>query len=387
MAKASSTRKRGSTREDRGDVVAVAIPTFSQGMEIWRGIQEVFLTAGGPVKLAHPNYDSNLAERLDAIPNLAGLIIFAADDKLETSISNLKVPCINVSGRLPKSRFHRVRVDERETGRCAARYLLDAGYEEAVAYISAQEAEFDRKRLQAFTTELAAQAPQIPVTIRDPQNSRALAALKKAQRPTLVLASLFNVAVGILDWVDAHSAEIKTDIGLLCLDDPHGSVAWRPGVEISAVKLPWKQVGMQAARTMLDRIGSGTAMPRDQLIAGHEVIVRASTRNQSVLPPIVKSVNNWLESAYNPRMGVEEIADTLGFSVSGIYKNFRSAFGHSLGDELARRRHLHARRLLANSHLPVKAIADLCGYNSPSAFIQAFKKREGTTPSIWRQRA
>lgn len=386
MPKPAPSKPRDLPPPTGKETVAVCLPMIASGMEIWRGVQECFLTSGNHLMVTHPTFGSDLANRLQRINRLSGIIAFASNKEIEDSMVGLGVPVISVSGRVAGSRLRRVRVDEQETGRMAARYLLDAGFEEAVGYISSREANFDLERIKGMREELALHGLDSRLSIREPRGSLPTKWLKDARRPLLVVVSQFHLVYQIMLWMVDHSAEIKTEIGLLCLDDPHGSRDWRPGMEISAVKLPWKQVGFRAATTLIDWIGSGKPPPPEQLVAGHELLIRASTRRSRALPPIASAVNNWLETAYDPGTGVEEIAGILGYSISGIYKNFQQAFGHSLGEELARRRHLHARRLLANSHLPVKAIAGSCGYSNPSAFIEAFRKREGMTPTRWRQK-
>ncbi|MFD8029881.1 helix-turn-helix domain-containing protein [Streptomyces sp. NPDC059717] len=45
------------------------------------------------------------------------------------------------------------------------------------------------------------------------------------------------------------------------------------------------------------------------------------------------------------------------------------------------------RRLTAQPHLPVAAIAHVCGFTSPSHFARRFREDFGCTPVQWRQRS
>jgi transcriptional regulator GlxA family with amidase domain len=64
---------------------------------------------------------------------------------------------------------------------------------------------------------------------------------------------------------------------------------------------------------------------------------------------------------------------------------FRQATGHAVLDELQKARIHQAKQLLANTNLPVSAVAENCGYASLAHFRDTFRKETGANPLTWRK--
>ena len=54
-------------------------------------------------------------------------------------------------------------------------------------------------------------------------------------------------------------------------------------------------------------------------------------------------------------------------------------------DELQKARIHQAKQLLANTNLPVSAVAENCGYASLAHFRDTFRKETGANPLVWRK--
>lgn len=365
--------------------ICAVLPRMPSGVAIWRGIQRYMKETGRTWNLSHPPTDTPLTRRLRTRPDLRGLIVFAATKELHQAAVSLKVPAINVSGKLRESQLPRVRIDEIETGRLAARHLVDAGYDRILSCLEPKAHDFDRLRLEGLRKEWKAHDRKNPPIEHPPVLEPVLRELENSKLSTGIVVSNFNFASTLMDKLREMPDPIRRETGLISLDDPTGAFFWSQEEPVSFIKLPWEQVGYVAAGCLDTWLENGAPPPLGKVLRGHSIVAMESTRRLHRLPLIARSVVEWLDNRYDPRMGVNEIASALGFSVSGLYKNYRAAFGHTLSEELKRRRHLHAKQLLAESHLPVKAIAEECGYNGASAFIQAFRKTEGRTPVQWRR--
>ncbi len=346
--------------------------------------------AGAEWNLRHSAISADSHRRLSEVASLRGVLVFASLAHHDASFAESGFPAINVSGRLRASRLPRVRVDEVETGRQAARHLLEAGYERIAAYLDQGTSEFDRLRLKGMREELAAHGLEGRLKTRSTPDSFLSSWQAALEASDAVVTSNANLACRLVGELREARSQTETgrSVGVLNFDDPDTELRWRPDTATgpSFIRLPWEKVGYEAGRRLAAWMESGAAPPADCRVEGHEVVARASTRRIGAVGLIAGAVNQWLEEAYDPRFGIEQIAGAVGFSVSGVSKAYRAAFGLTLGEELARRRQLHACRLLTESHLPVKVIAARCGYGNASAFIAAFRKAEGETPSRWRQR-
>ncbi|MBC2607520.1 helix-turn-helix transcriptional regulator [Pelagicoccus albus] len=146
-------------------------------------------------------------------------------------------------------------------------------------------------------------------------------------------------------------------------------------------------LGEDLVETYLGKDNNDLLVMRLGLMLG--VIRRLSGRSLSKLPEstvegIVPSVNlAALNSKDQPT--VEEIAASLGISVSHLRASFRASCGISLGRHLRRLRVEEACRLLRVTKKSVAEIADECNFNSIDSFSRCFRSVLGVTPLAYRK--
>lgn len=82
---------------------------------------------------------------------------------------------------------------------------------------------------------------------------------------------------------------------------------------------------------------------------------------------------------------VESLADATGMSRSAFAQRFTDAYGRGPMELLRNLRMQQAARLLAETDLPVKRIAEIVGFRSRSAFTRMFEATLGCSPRSYRQ--
>ena len=80
-----------------------------------------------------------------------------------------------------------------------------------------------------------------------------------------------------------------------------------------------------------------------------------------------------------------DIADDLGMTEVTFRRRFRAATGTPPHEYLIQSRVAEARRLLGETDLPIKAIAQRLGYNDVYFFSRQFKKFAGVPPALYRR--
>lgn len=65
---------------------------------------------------------------------------------------------------------------------------------------------------------------------------------------------------------------------------------------------------------------------------------------------------------------------------------FYALYGYSIKQYQLQQRILLAKRKLVTTNLPVKAIAQQCGFANEKYFITYFKQKTGLTPGLYRKR-
>jgi AraC-like DNA-binding protein len=79
-------------------------------------------------------------------------------------------------------------------------------------------------------------------------------------------------------------------------------------------------------------------------------------------------------------LSIETIARKVNMSVSSLIRKFRMIHGKSIHEYYVSKKMELARKIILEHGLPVKKMAEIFGYNQPSAFIESFTKQYGYTP-------
>jgi Transcriptional regulator containing an amidase domain and an AraC-type DNA-binding HTH domain len=94
----------------------------------------------------------------------------------------------------------------------------------------------------------------------------------------------------------------------------------------------------------------------------------------------------WMERHLSDNIGLPEIAEQAGMSVSYLSQLFHDAFGISPYSYLIQLRIQSSKRLLiTQTDMTMKDIARQTGFNDVSHFVATFRKKEGVTPAKYRE--
>ena len=92
-----------------------------------------------------------------------------------------------------------------------------------------------------------------------------------------------------------------------------------------------------------------------------------------------------VEKEFHSAKTVRDYAQALGVTPTHLSRVCNKACGRPASSILADRVHYEARRLLTETHMPVKDIAVALGFASPAYFTRAFTQHTGRTPSQFRR--
>lgn len=92
-----------------------------------------------------------------------------------------------------------------------------------------------------------------------------------------------------------------------------------------------------------------------------------------------------VEKEFRSGKTVAAFAAQLGVTPTHLTRSCNAACGHSAHEILADRIFFEARRLLRDTRMPVKEVAESLGFHSPAYFTRAFQKVAGETPTAFRK--
>jgi AraC family transcriptional regulator len=122
-------------------------------------------------------------------------------------------------------------------------------------------------------------------------------------------------------------------------------------------------------------------------IARYDGAVRAekSYRRGGLAPWQMNRLQSYIRDHLSEDLTLEQLALLIGISVRHLSRAVRQAKGVSVHRWIADCRFEEARRLLAETELPINEIARRAAFHSPAAFTTAFRNASGFAPGEFRR--
>lgn len=208
--------------------------------------------------------------------------------------------------------------------------------------------------------------------------------LQSVPKPIGVLALHYDFARVVCLVCRRLGLAIPNDVAVLGIENHLSARLNDP--PLSSICPPGEQVGYQAMR-LLDALLQGEPPPPEPItVPTTQLIERESTRLKSRKDSIVKEALRLIEAEACRGLTVEDIADVLDVSRSTLHHRFVEQVGRPPGEQIARVRLQHGKRLLADSDLSVTRISGMLGFARSSIFGEFFKRQTGMTPTQFRER-
>lgn len=323
-----------------------------------------------------------------------GIIARIGNVTMAKELAALHIPVVNVSGiQVRGAAFPRVTTDLTASGQLAAKHFLDRGYRH-FAYFSLLGLSYVTRHQQAFAD-----------ASRDAGGDFAWHAVKPGAGAdpdwNLDLAKLgdwlarLSKPVGILTWNASSAREIFYACQVRGLLVPE-QVAVLSGsddellceilqVPISGIRVASERIGFEAAE-LLDHLMRRRRAPRKEvLIAPQGVVTRQSTDTLAISDKALVKAVSFIRQNAAGRVRVSDVARQAGMSRRVLERCFAGALNRSPAEEIRRVRVERAKRLLADTDLPIPDIAEAAGFSSPEYLAYAIRKVVGMTPRAYRE--
>lgn len=287
------------------------------------------------------------------------------------------MPVVDLTIECQQLRFPRVISDHHAIGRLAGEHFKERGFAN-VAWFSSCWSEVHRRRYEGFCETFG---PDIVKMGARSLNRR----LAEAQKPVGVLAHDESDAALVIDAAQSLGLNVPDDVSVLGIgDDPF--LCENQPTPISSIRQDLVRGAYEGA-ALLQRLMDGAPMPpQPMLIPPTGLTVRASTDTIAHPDPLVRAALIYISHHLQISFGAPEIASAVGLSRSRLDRLFADRLGHSVGTEIHDRRIAHAKLLLSSPDVPVKEIAEKCGFCNIAYFSNVFRRATGLSPRAWRDR-
>ena len=209
--------------------------------------------------------------------------------------------------------------------------------------------------------------------------------LRRLPKPVGIFACYDLRGQQVLDACRVAGLRIPDDVAVVGVDDDavRCSLSDPP---LSSVAPDTRRIGYDAA-ALLSRMMAGESVePRMLLIPPLAVSARRSTDALAVPDADVAAVLRFIRDHFNEAITVETILDRLALSRRSFEHRFVRLTGRTPHAEILRTRLERARQLLAETDLPIKAIATRVGVATPEYLCVLFQRVFAHTPSAFRNR-
>ncbi|MFV0463996.1 MAG: LacI family DNA-binding transcriptional regulator [Nostocoides sp.] len=272
----------------RTRVLGLVVPDLTNILfrELMRGAEEEAARYGYTLLLGRADGPSgtDIVERLLGEGRVDGVVV-QVDDGVPTErlIASLGsgAPAVLINCR-SEDFVGSVVLDDASGARLATEHLLSLGHTK-IGFVNGVPRSFTAKRRHAgWKAALADAGLSMPRSYETRVGYHYEDGLIAAERllglpepPTGIVVANINAAVGVLTQARGHGVAVPEDLSIVSVHDSWTGQHTCP--PISAVKMPFYELGRSAARDLIDRLVNGRAVDRSILTPEPELFVRGSS--------------------------------------------------------------------------------------------------------------
>jgi len=306
-------------------------------------------------------------------------------------LAALGVPVVDVAGAVLEAGFFQVNNDDTETGRLAGEHLRACGFRH-FAYCGVRDVGWSARRRAGFEGAVRPAGGAVAAFERTlpwwetPDVPRDFAAWVGAlPLPCGVMACNDTAGFKLTEACRGLGLQVPRDVAVIGVDD-EDVVCELSSPALSSIPCDCGRIGYEAAAA-LDRLMAGRRGPPSPLfIPPRPPVIRASSDTVACADPLVARAVRFVREQAHRRIGVRDILAQVPASRRTLEIRFRRELGTTLHAEIVRARIDRARRLLAETEMPVKAVALACGFATPQRFHAVFRRETGSAPAAFRRR-
>jgi len=326
-----------------------------------------------------------------------GVLARVADRRMAAILAKLKVPVVNLRGKMANLPFPYVGVDNEAIARIAIEHLLDRGFRHFgfCGYRRRYSVAGDR-RCDAFVAlaqeagctayVCAASEPSLGQTERHSWK-RELAAIAgwihSLPRPLAVMACTDDRGLQVLEACRQIGVAVPEEVAVIGVanDDCLCALSIPP---LTSVDVAAEQLGYRAA-ALLEELMDGGKSPGQVLMEPKGVVCRQSTDTVAVRDQGVAEAIRFIRDHACQQITIDDVASHVHISRSVLENRLKQTIGRTIHKEIQRTRITRVQQMLVDTSLPLKQIAHQAGFSSIQYMTRAFRATTGKTPAAYRR--
>ena len=325
-----------------------------------------------------------------------GIVARISRQALADEIVAAKLPAVNVSWYpFQAPLIARCTVDERATGRMAAEYFLNNGFQRFAYCGPVDRPGYVDGLAQAYCEVLAEKSHECLIYAFPPNKRQTtawnlqLANLVKWIRslPKPIALLCWGAARGRQVTEACHYAGVRVPDEIAVLggefDDLMASISNPP---LSTTDQPAEQIGYAAAEMLARMMAGHKTPPQPVLFAPSRIIVRHSTSTLAIDDPLVREALEMIRQRAPHGIYVSDLVRQLSIARRTLEQRFVKLIGRTPAAEIRRVRIEEAKRLLIESDKSIADVGKSAGFSQQDLFSRTFRHSVGIPPSEYRRR-
>ena len=205
------------------------------------------------------------------------------------------------------------------------------------------------------------------------------------ETPIGVLAVNDKVGRYVANAAIEAGLSIPQDLAIVGVENEE-IICMNPDPSLTSIELGYRRVGEKAAALLSDLM-DGAEPPDEPLsIPPVALIPRMSSDAFDVKDPFVAKALRFIADQSHRPIKVRDVIAHVPVSQRSLERLFQTFRGCTIAKELSRFRIERAKRLLADTDILVKQVAESCGFMNTRRLCDVFQRLEGISPAQYRQR-
>jgi LacI family transcriptional regulator len=320
-------------------------------------------------------------------------IIGRVRPELEESARKAKIPLVNVWVSSPCKNLPAVLPDEVEAGRMAAEHLRRRGFRR-FGYVGYTRTTSSQDLQRGFREVAREHKIKITSFLASPTFSESIRSwsrfqkdihtwMEKLQAPVGVVTLNDKIARYVINAAYDMGYEVPGDMAVVGLGNEE-LVCLNPEPSITSIDLGWHQIGEHAGE-LLESLMNRRRPPKEPvLIPPLSLVPRKSTDAFNVDDDLVALALRFIAEQSHTPIKVKDVVAHVPISWSSLERRFKDCRSSTIGKEITRFRIERAKRMLAETELLVKQVAEASGFANTQRLCEVFRRVEGMTPEQYR---
>lgn len=322
-----------------------------------------------------------------------GIIARINSPEIADAVRSTGLPVVDVLGEVPDSGVPLVHVDDKLIAIMAAKHLMERGFHH-FGFLGIRGKNWSDDRYDGFRLPLQGSPNSIhrfdmpPYLVDSTPWEMQMDALgnwlMQLPKPIGIMVASDQVGRYLLDTCRRIQVQVPDEVGVVSVDnDEVFCEVCIP--ELSSVDAGHRLVGYRAAE-LLDQMLHGSVAPTQPLrVEPNLVIVRASSDVLATSDRHVATALRHIRELACTGLSASDLISRIPISRSVLQRRFRAETGHSIQQEIIQVRLDHARRLLAETDLPLVEVAERSGFKYREYLGAIFKAHLGKSPVEYRR--